>query len=107
LAPWDVFLSPFLLRSGNGLVFASRSYTLLVRSYGLQREFITPRCPHQNGLMERVIQTLEEQCLHQHRFVTRQHASQVISGWIRYYNIRTPHQALSMKASAQACALAA
>ncbi len=34
--------TPFLLRSDNGLVFTSRSCTRLVRSYGLQKEFITP-----------------------------------------------------------------
>ncbi|MEL6635082.1 MAG: DDE-type integrase/transposase/recombinase, partial [Bacteroidota bacterium] len=33
---------PFLLRSDNGLVFTSRAYTKLVRSYGLKQEFITP-----------------------------------------------------------------
>ncbi len=32
----------FLLRSDNGLVLTSRSYTVLVRSYGLRQEFITP-----------------------------------------------------------------
>jgi len=36
---------PFLLRSDNGLVFTSRSFTALVRGYGLQQEFITPHCP--------------------------------------------------------------
>jgi len=35
----------FLLRSDNGLIFTSRHYTALVRSYGLQQEFITPYCP--------------------------------------------------------------
>ena len=35
----------FLLRSGNGLVFTSRKYTALVKSYGLQQEFITSHCP--------------------------------------------------------------
>src|SRR3546814_4717396 len=33
---------PFLLRSDNGLVFTSRDYTRLVKSYGLNQEFITP-----------------------------------------------------------------
>jgi putative transposase len=56
--------APFLLRSDNGLVFTSRSYTALVRSYGLRQEFITPHTPEQNGLVERVIQTLKEQCAH-------------------------------------------
>ena len=38
---------PFLLRSDNGLVFTSRSYTALVRGYGLRQEFITPHSPEQ------------------------------------------------------------
>ena len=36
---------PFLLSSDNGLVCTSRSYTALVKSYGLQQEFITPYSP--------------------------------------------------------------
>ena len=60
----------FLLRSDNGLVFTSRSYTALVRGYGLRQEFITPHCPEQNGMVERLIRTLKEQCVHRHRFET-------------------------------------
>ncbi|HZW12203.1 MAG TPA: IS3 family transposase [Noviherbaspirillum sp.] len=99
--------SPFLLRSDNGLVFTSRSYTALVRSYGLQQEFITPHCPEQNGMIERVIRTLKEQCVHRHRFETLQHASRAIGDWIGFYNTRRPHQALGMKTPAEAFALAA
>jgi putative transposase len=98
---------PFLLRSDNGLVFASRSYTALVRSYGLRQEFITPHCLQQNGTTERVIRTLKEQCVHRRRFKTIQHASRVIGDWIRFYNGRRPRQALGMKTSAEAFALAA
>lgn len=58
----------FLLRSDNGLVFTSRHFTALVRSYGLKQEFVTPHCPQQNGMVERVIRTLKEQCTHRHRF---------------------------------------
>ena len=47
----------FLLRSDNGLVCTTRRYTALVRSYGLKQEFITPHCPQQNGMVERVIRT--------------------------------------------------
>jgi Integrase core domain len=98
---------PFLLRSDNGLVFTSRSYTALVKSYGLQQEFITPYSPEQNGMVERVIRTLKEQCVHRHRFETLQHASRVIGDWIGFYNHRRPHQALGMKTPAEAYALAA
>lgn len=99
--------TPFLLRSDNALVFTSRSYTRLVRGYGLKQEFITPHCPQQNGMVERVIRTLKEQCAHRHRFENQQHASRVISDWIQFYNHRRPHQALGMKTPAEAYALAA
>jgi putative transposase len=92
---------PFLLRSDNGLVFTSRSYTALVRSYGLRQEFITPHSPEQNGMVERLIRTLKEQCAHRHRFETLQHASRVIGDWISFYNTRQRHQALGMKAPAE------
>jgi len=97
----------FLLRSDNGLVFTSRSYTRLVRSYGLRQEFITPHSPEQNGMVERLIRTLKEQCVHRHRFETLQHASRVIADWVSFYNNRRPHQALGMKTPAEAFALAA
>lgn len=93
----DRVLQPFLLRSYNGLVFTSRHYTALVRSNGLRQEFITPHCPQQNGMIERVIRTLKGQCTHRHRFESLQHASRVIADWIGLYNHRRPHQALDMK----------
>ena len=98
---------PFLLRSDNGLVFTSRSYTALVKSYGLQQEFITPYSPEQNGMVERVIRTLKDQCVHRHRFESLQHASRVIGDWIGFYNHQSPHQSLGMKTPAEAYALAA
>ncbi|GFE84977.1 hypothetical protein GCM10011487_69770 [Steroidobacter agaridevorans] len=99
--------APFLLRSDNGLVFTSRSYTALVRGYGLRQEFITPHSPEQNGMVERVIRTLKDQCVHRHRFETLQHASRVIGDWIRFYNNGRPHQSLGMRTPAEAFKLAA
>ncbi|MGY0612467.1 IS3 family transposase [Luteimonas sp. A501] len=99
--------TPFPLRSDNGLVFTSRDYTRLVRSYGLKQEFITPYCPQQNGMVERVIRTLKGQCAHRHRFESQQHASRVIGDWIQFYYHRRPHQALGMKTPAEAYDLAA
>ena len=84
------------LHSDNGLVFTSRDYTRLVRSYGLKQEFITPHCPQQNGMIERVIRTLKEQCVHRHRFESQTHALRVIADWIAFYNQQRPHQALKM-----------
>jgi transposase InsO family protein len=89
------------------LVFTSRTYTRIVRSYGLRQEFITPHCLQQNDMIDRVIRTLKEQCVHRHRFETQQHASRVIGEWIRFYNNRRPHQTLGMKTPAMVYALAA
>lgn len=97
----------FLLRSDNGLVFTSRKYTALVRSYGLRQEFITPHCPQQNGMMERVIRSVKEQCVHRQRFESLAHASRVIGDWVMFYNNRRPHQALGMKTPAATFELAA
>lgn len=57
-------------------------------------------CPQQSGMVERVIRTLKEQCVHRQRFETLQHANQVISDWIWFYNLRRPHQFLGMKTPA-------
>ena len=97
----------FLLRSDNGLVFTSRAYTKLVRSYGLKQEFITPHCPQQNGMMERLIRSLKEQCVHRHRFESLAHLSRTIGDWIQVYNHKRPHQALAMRTPNEAFKLAA
>ncbi|WP_150565397.1 integrase core domain-containing protein [Pandoraea morbifera] len=99
--------APFLLRSDNGQVFTSRSDTTLVRRYGLREAFITPHCPQQNGMAERVIRTLKAQCAHRQHFATIWHAARVIGGWIRFYIHRRLHQALGMRTPAEAFASAA
>lgn len=96
---------PILLRSDNAQAFTSRGFTALVRSYGLRQEFFTPHCPQQNGVVERVIRTVKEQCLHRRRFEILQHASRVIADWIQFYNRRRPHQAPNTRTPAKAFAL--
>jgi putative transposase len=58
-------------------------------------------------MVERVIRTLKEQCVHRTRFETLQHASRVIADWIGFYNHQRPHRALNMITPAEAYALAA
>jgi putative transposase len=96
-----------LPRSDNDLVFTSRSFMALVWSYGLRQEFITPYRTEQNGLAERVIRTLTEQCVHRRRFESLQHASRTIGDWIGLHRNRRPQQALGMKTPAEAFASAA
>ena len=60
-----------------------------------------------NGMVERLIRTLKEQCTHRHRFESIQHATRVIADWISFYNNRRPHQALAMRTPAETFRLAA
>uniref|UniRef100_UPI0038999555 integrase core domain-containing protein n=1 Tax=Pseudooceanicola spongiae TaxID=2613965 RepID=UPI0038999555 len=53
-------------------------------------------------MVERVIRTLKEQCVHRHRFESIQHASRVIGDWISFYKNRRPHQALAIRTPAEA-----
>ena len=80
--------SPFLPRSDRGLVFTSRLYTRLVRSYGKRQEFITPRCPPSNGMVDRVIRTPKNQFVHRHRFESKLLTMQTIKDWIIFFNNR-------------------
>jgi putative transposase len=100
-------LTPFLLHSDNGSIFTSRRCTALVKGYELQQEFITPNTPEQNGMVERVIRTLKDECVHRHRFESLQQASRVNGDWIRFYNNQRPHQARGMRTPAKVYALAA
>lgn len=58
-------------------------------------------------MVEHVIRTLKEQCVHRQRFDSIHHAARAIGDWIGFYNHQRPHQALKMKTPAQAFALAA
>nr|WP_298601084.1 transposase [uncultured Zoogloea sp.] len=73
----------------------------------MKQESITPYAPQQNRLLERMIRTLKERCIHRHRFETLQHASRVIGDWVQFYNHQRPHQALEMTTPVEAFALAA
>ncbi|MCT4372278.1 integrase core domain-containing protein [Yangia mangrovi] len=75
-----------------GLAFTSHHFTIIVCNYGLKQEFITPHCPQQNGMVERFVRVLKEQCVRRHR----SDSPSAIGDWIAFYNNRRSHQALAM-----------
>ena len=96
--------APLQLRSDNGLVFCSTRFTQTVKAYGLTQEFIAPYSPEQNGLVERFIRSMKEECVWQHRFELISHARAVLTTWMRHYNTERPHQALGYRAPVQLAA---
>ena len=91
----------FKLRSDCRLVFCSKTYTSLVNGSGLSQEVISPYTPQQNGMVERLIRTIKEQCVYHHRFENVRHAEKIIADWIRFYNEERPYQSLGMKSSSE------
>ncbi|WP_299845640.1 integrase core domain-containing protein [uncultured Jannaschia sp.] len=85
----------------------TKSGSKMVRSYGLRQEFVTPHCPQRNGMMERLIRLLKEQCVYRQRFDSFAHASHAMGDWVAFYNPRRPHKALGMKTPAAAFELPA
>jgi putative transposase len=99
---------PFLLRSDNGLVFTSRAYTALVRSYGLRQESSSRRTARsRTGWSSGLSARSRSNAYTGTASKTLQHASRAIADWSPFYNHRRPHQALKMKTPAEAFALAA
>lgn len=82
------------IRHDNGLVFGSQLYRSICRDYAIQQEYITPYSPEQNGLAERFIRSLKEECVWLNRFGSIDEARQAIARWIDWYNTDRPHQAL-------------
>ncbi len=95
------------IRSDNGLVFTSWRYTRTVYRYGIKQEFIQPHTPQQNGMVERLIRSVKEQCLWLHNFASLDEARQALGVWFRYYNEQRSHQALGMKTPRETYQLAA
>ena len=56
-------------------------------------------------MVERLIRTIKEQCVHRHRFESLQHANRVLNDWIKFYNEVRLHQALGMKIPVEVYAL--
>jgi len=90
-----------VVRSDNGLIFQSRRFRAACRDYRLTQEFITPYTPEQNGMIERFLKSLKEECTWLHNFRSFQEARTAIGRWIRHYNEQRPHQALNYQSPAQ------
>ena len=113
--------NPIVLRSDNGLVFSSKSFTKTVKDYNLIQEFITPYTPQrpseattpqgkargQNGMVERFFRTIKEECIWHYNFTSLKEANEIISRWIHFYNTKRKHSALQYKTPAEVFRLVA
>jgi transposase InsO family protein len=70
-------------------------YWRLLKSHGLQQEFIHPHTPKQNGVVAAYHKTFKRECVWQHRFATLEEVLKTIGPWIENCNNRRPHSSLS------------
>lgn len=80
------------LRSDNGLVFGAKDF--LKAAQGMEKEYITPYTPEQNGMIERFFRTLKEECIWRKQPRDIDEAFSRIADWIDNYNNVRPHSAL-------------
>jgi putative transposase len=79
----------------------SKHYLKLVRRFGLRPEYITPYSPEQNGVIERFMRTLKEECIWLNLFSSFAEVKPIIEAWIQEYNTDRPHQELGYVSSVE------
>ena len=73
-------------------------FTARVRAMGIRDRPISPGSPWQNGIAERLIETLRRECLDQIFIFGEAHLRRVLSAYAAYNNQTRPHLALQKEA---------
>lgn len=89
------------LRTDNGSIFLAHKFVEELKSYGIEPEYTPYRCPSANGIAERFIKTLKEECVWHHRFRSIDEAERIIRSWIEQYNTKRQHSSLGYQTPRQ------
>tara|TARA_Y100000310_G_scaffold145997_1_gene145370 strand:+ start:809 stop:1696 length:888 start_codon:yes stop_codon:yes gene_type:complete len=68
-----------------------------LRAHGIRHKLIPVAKPQQNGKVERVHRTLDEECLNSRAFRKPRPREHAIKRWVRFYNCQRPHSALGWR----------
>ncbi len=85
---------PAALRVDNGPEFISDELGKWARRHGVERRFIQPGRPMQNGYVERLNRTYRQEVLNCYVFETLGEVRQMTAEWITRYNEIRPHESL-------------
>jgi putative transposase len=92
---------PAGLRMDNGPELISDELERWARRHGIERRFIQPGKPMQNGLIERFNRTYREEVLDCYVFETLGEVRRMTADWITRYNEIRPHESLGNVAPRQ------
>ena len=81
----------------NGTGYRSKVHRTAVAELGIRHLRTQPYRPRTNGKAERFIQTLQREWAYGVAYADSRQRRQALSPWLRYYNGRRPHSALSHK----------
>jgi transposase InsO family protein len=66
----------------------------LLAAHGTRHLFIKPHCPWQNGKVERLNRTLQNEWAYRQVFTTNDERAKALAPWLDYYNHRRRHSAI-------------
>lgn len=79
------------LRTDNGAQFIATIVQQYCKEHGIEHEFIHPYTPQENGHIEAFHSLLQQEVMLEHQFESRQHAEDIITRWLDFYNNRRLH----------------
>ena len=82
---------PQAIRTDNGPEFTARAFLAWTQKHHIQHILIQPGRPMQNGYIESLNDTLRDECLNEHVFLTLKQARQHTIEWRIDYNQIRPH----------------
>ena len=83
--------------SDNGSAYTARAFAATCQGLGLRHLRTRPYTPRTNGKAERFIQTLLREWAYAKAYPTSARRRRALAPWLRYYNHRRPHTALSRR----------
>lgn len=81
------------IQTDNGSEFGS-NFTWHINDLGITHRKTYPRCPKQNGKVERSHRTDEEEFYKKHQFTSKEELEKRIIEWEKEYNFGRPHMSL-------------
>jgi putative transposase len=82
---------PKAIRTDNGPEFTARAFMAWCQAHGIEHILIQPGKPMQNGYIESLNDTLRDECLNEHVFMTLKQARGYLAQWRQDYNQIRPH----------------
>ena len=91
----DHYGRPLCIVSDNGTELTSRAILLWAQAHNIERHYITPGKPRENGFTESLNGRIRDECLNEHVFESLASARRLIEDWRQDYNNVRPHGSLN------------